>query len=89
MNSIDFLFYKICGARGPVFFGIWKVFLSLTSQFLHPDSFSSLTLKKKTGDNDWVQDIDSDGIYISKDQIKFIEFKKGGSNYDTKQENNN
>ena len=38
INSIDSLFYKIRGTRRPVFFGIWKFFLSLTSRFLHLDS---------------------------------------------------
>jgi len=27
--------------------------------------------------NEWIEDSESDGIYISKDQIKYIEFKKG------------
>lgn len=32
------------------------------------------------GEQEWVEDADSNGIYISKDQIKFIEFKKGEAN---------
>ena len=32
------------------------------------------------GEQEWIEDTDSNGIYISKDQIKFIEFKKGETN---------
>ena len=32
------------------------------------------------GEQGWIEDTDSNGIYISKDQIKFIEFKKGETN---------
>ena len=55
-----------------------------TSSFASSDSEErDLYIEELYYDDDtheWIQDAESNGIYISKDQIKFIEFKKGENN---------